>query len=768
MRRSVVAVGTVVLACAVVRGGGTSDVDAAAPRAAAEAITTPRGAVRTRVAAVIAPAEAPATEPSPTRPEDTWLTREVMVAPATTATLEDVAQRHATRVVAPLGPSGFGALAVPEGAEAATLVAALEEDPDVDVAARIARTYGASRTGASQVVGASKGSAYDPGAHQWHLPAVHADGLPEVDLSSVVVAVLDTGVALETRVERGVRHVAAPSLAASRIVAPWDFINGDIHPGDDHQHGTHIASLIASKGAVRGVAPGVALMPLKVLDADDVGTELALVNGIHWAVAHGAHVINMSLSFGLGYVPSEALVDALERAADAGVVLVAAAGNEGLGVVTQPAANPYVVAVGAVRPDAPGRFAPTPYGNSGPRVDLVAPGGSVDRDRDGDGFVDGLLAETIALQAPGRVGYWLYAGTSQAAALVSGTAARLVALGVPADEVRVLLQAGARPETFAPSPFVDGFGRGRLDVRATLDLAAADAGPRPRDYYVAMLAWLEPGAGGLVRPVAMMTVLDEAAELVSGVQVAGMLEGPGGGPYACTTREGTCRVHGSWLPTARGASWVFSADAVVTEGVAFHPGSAVFAGEVLQALVSELRENTDVMDAVLGFRWTAGVLPELGNVANADLLVDLGVGKATSPVAMVMTDGALAPGWLEGSGTLHVTGGRGVDPAVRVTRRGTSGPRWSLFAVPGGALRLLRIEGTGPLHLGPRAMFAPGTPGWRPVLVGTGHAPGAVRKNARAGADLADTPVGAWLGDGGWTTAAGQPTTAVLRGAQAR
>lgn len=709
--------------------------------------------------------------PSPAEPGDSYLDDLVMVQPAEGADLVGLADRHGSVVLRPPGPAGWAGLAVPSGLDAPAFVASLVEDPEVDRAARVGRTFGASRAGASQLLGAADAAAYDPGAHQWHLDAAGARSLPQVDLNAVVVAILDTGVAFEDRVQGRVRYVAAPSLRDVRIVAPWDFINGDAHPSDDHQHGTHIASLIASRGRVNGVAPGVAIMPLKVLDEEDVGTELALVDGLNWAVAHGADVINMSLSFGVGYVPSEALVAALERAAEAGIVLVSAAGNEGLGVVTQPAANPLVLAVGAIRPEGKDRFGPAPYSNTSPRVDLVAPGGSVDKDRDGDGFVDGLLAETIALKDPSRVGYWLYAGTSQAAALVSATAARLVGLGVPADEVRTLLQASARPEVFAPIPFADGLGRGRLHVSGALSMAAQGRAPRARDFYVAMLAWIEPGAGGLVRPVALLTVLDESAELAEGVQVAGTLDGPGGGTFHCVARGGSCRVAGAWTPAARGTAWTFASEAVIADGVSFHPGTAVFAGEGLQAMVAEMRDNEDTADAVLGFRWTPGLDPVLGRVAEADLLVDLGVARATSPVAMVMTDGVLAPEWLEGAGTLHVTGGQGAGLSVRASRIPGRGPRWSVYRVPGEGMRLFRVDASaladGPLRFGAKAMLSPGTAGWRAVLVGTGTLPGPVTRNRWAGRDWLGTPVGEWLRDGGWTTAGGQPAAAVLKGAAA-
>ena len=76
-------------------------------------------------------------------------------------------------------------------------------------------------------------------------------------VTSKVVAVLDTGVAYET----WGGFTAADTLSSTAFTAPYDFINDDNHPNDDNEHGTHIASLIASSGAVTGVAAGVSLTP---------------------------------------------------------------------------------------------------------------------------------------------------------------------------------------------------------------------------------------------------------------------------------------------------------------------------------------------------------------------------------------------------------------------------------------------------------------------------------------------------------------------------
>ena len=111
---------------------------------------------------------------------------------------------------------------------------------------------------------------------------------------SVVVAVVDTGIAYET----SARFCQAPDLAGAHFVPGWDFVNNDAHPNDDESHGTHVAGTIAQTTnnalGVAGIAYNVSLMPVKVLNAQGSGTISEIADGIRWAADHGAHVINMS------------------------------------------------------------------------------------------------------------------------------------------------------------------------------------------------------------------------------------------------------------------------------------------------------------------------------------------------------------------------------------------------------------------------------------------------------------------------------------------
>jgi subtilisin len=108
----------------------------------------------------------------------------------------------------------------------------------------------------------------------------------------------------------------------------WDFVNGDSDPADDHGHGTHVSGTIAGvegNGGIIGVSPSVNLYGVKVLDAGGSGSYTNVINGIMWAATNGMDVANLSLGGGA----STSLCDAVDAATDAGVLIIASAGNSG-------------------------------------------------------------------------------------------------------------------------------------------------------------------------------------------------------------------------------------------------------------------------------------------------------------------------------------------------------------------------------------------------------------------------------------------------------
>jgi subtilisin family serine protease len=175
-----------------------------------------------------------------------------------------------------------------------------------------------------------------------------ADGNP-TDGRGETVAILDTGI--------DYRHpdLGAGFGAGHKVVGGYDDVNNDADPLDDNGHGTHVAGIVAATASgpdgVTGVAPGAELTAYKVLDGNGNGMESTIIQGLEQAVAldnpHRADVINMSLGGHAG--SDDPLGQAAATVAASGVVVVAAAGNDGPGdgTAASPANAPGVLSVGA-------------------------------------------------------------------------------------------------------------------------------------------------------------------------------------------------------------------------------------------------------------------------------------------------------------------------------------------------------------------------------------------------------------------------------------
>lgn len=703
------------------------------------------------------------TVPTDTQKKD-YLSGQVMVS-VNDGTLEELAQRHHSMVLKASGPSGFGALAVPTGLSTPAFEAALRQDPMVRAVAPNAYIYGASMPWISSTPRAN--------AHQWHLNMVQAPAAGP-DLSDVVVAILDSGVAYENYSDTLGNYVQAPSLTQSLIVAPFDFVHGEGHANDDHQHGTHIASCIASKGLVEGVAPGTSLMPIKVLDQNNTGTELDLINGIVWATEHGADIINMSLSFGEGYIPSIALSDAIEAAHQQGIILVAAAGNNASRRLSQPAANPLVIAVAADRMAPLLGSWPTAYSNYSPRVDLLAPGGSLKTDVNNDLLKDGILAESLALNNPSSPGYWLYTGTSQAAALVSGGIAQLLHAGADPALIPTLLSQFASTEPFDLFPYLSGFGSGRLNVSQALAHIGDPTVQAPEVHYVSVLPFLQ-SVGSYVVPSAKITVLDANGALVDGASVYVSVYGRTDTARMCVTQGGMCTLSGSpILPSLTGDAWVLSVDTVVVDGQPVHPRSAMFKNAGLEALVQQLEANSDYADAMIALHWRANSEPTLGTLAESYVFTDLGTGLASSPMSVILSPPLLsqygtplASGEVsstsqsDGSITVSLGSGLASSPmSFQLLSLNMNQSSLDLLILDGSGLASSPMSFSGQLWLSGSGL-ASSPMSFSPVLVGIGNQD-PLLVNTAIGTDLSGSSIGTVLQAGGWTHFNGSSASSVV------
>ena len=312
---------------------------------------------------------------------------------------------------------------------------------------------------------------------QWNFRMIEAERTWDIQKGdpSVVVAVLDTGIAFE---DFG-PYRKAPDFGGTVFVQGRDIVNEDDHANDDNFHGTHVASTIAEAtdntlGAT-GLAFRCALMPVKVLDENGDGSFFEVAEGIDFAARNSSvKIINLSLG---GDGNSNTVRAAIDRAVAAGITVVAAAGNDGRGTVSFPAALPNVIAVGAID----GRKQKAPYSNFGTELDLVAPGGDNRRDDTGpngvpDGRPDGILQQTLDPDSAERgifddFGYFFVTGTSQATPHVSALACLLYQQGIRSPEaIRAAIQntaedlgAPGRDDTFGfglirPSVALSGYG----------------------------------------------------------------------------------------------------------------------------------------------------------------------------------------------------------------------------------------------------------------------------------------------------------------------
>ncbi len=252
----------------------------------------------------------------------------------------------------------------------------------------------------------------------------------------VIVAVLDTGVAYANRGP----FLRSPDFSPYEFVQGYDFIGRDPFPNDRNGHGTFVAGTIAEASnnhlGLTGLAFAARIMPVRVLDTQGEGEASTIAAGVRFAVRHGARIINLSLEFSPNITASDIpeLIEAIRYAHRKGVLVVAAAGNEGHSAIAYPARAPDVIAVGATTEH--GCLAD--YSNEGSGLTLVAPGGGSDANLTGDPNCHpeqppgrSIYQETFTGSSVRRFGLPSgYEGTSMAAPHVSATAALIIASGV--------------------------------------------------------------------------------------------------------------------------------------------------------------------------------------------------------------------------------------------------------------------------------------------------------------------------------------------------
>jgi serine protease AprX len=327
-----------------------------------------------------------------------------------------------------------------------------------------------SRDGALELNSTDPGADKAAASAELVRTAVNAGG-SALDGSGVGVAVLDSGAVEVGGLERPGTLVHGPDFSSERR-------DPDLAGLDTFGHGTHVAGIIAGSD---GVAPGAHVISVKVAGADGVTSLGQVLTGLDWIRSHsrkhGIRIVNLSLGTdGTDDYRHDILAWAAEQLWQDGIAVVASAGNKGsaAGGLDLPAADPFVIAVGAT----------DTAGTPDPSDDTVADFSSRSAVRPPDVVAPGT--EIVSLRVPGSTldtefpgarvgdGYFRGSGTSQAAAVVSGLAARLLQQRpwLTADQLKALLVEGAAD---MPGP-LSATGAGRVDLRSSASMRTPPRG----------------------------------------------------------------------------------------------------------------------------------------------------------------------------------------------------------------------------------------------------------------------------------------------------
>jgi serine protease AprX len=316
--------------------------------------------------------------------------------------------------------------------------------------------------------------------------------------SGVTVAVLDTGIAVH------------PDLGwrTSRVVGWVDLVNGRPNPYDDNGHGTHVAGIVAGDGTAARegrynarldwTASGASLVGVKVLDGQGSGSASTVIAGINWCIDHRRQYNIRVLNLSLGHPVAESfrtdpLCLACERAWQAGIVVVCAAGNMGrsmpddptsptaYGTILSPGNDPQVITVGATNTMGTATLGDdrvTTYSSRGPsaidlilKPDIVAPGNNIESLAAPDSLLfqsypDNRI-QPACYSGVGPVRYFRLSGTSMACPLVAGVAALLLQSdpSLKPDMIKARLMVSAT-KSFSVDPL--SCGAGLLNAPAAL------------------------------------------------------------------------------------------------------------------------------------------------------------------------------------------------------------------------------------------------------------------------------------------------------------
>jgi hypothetical protein len=378
------------------------------------------------------------------------------------------------------------------------------------------------------------------------------------------VAVIDSGVVPVNGLRTANKVVHGPDLS-------FESQDQELRHQDTYGHGTHMSGIIAgrddrmpgtleeARSTFVGVAPGARIVSVKVADASGATDVTQVLAAIDWVIANrragGLNIRVLNLSFGTDSVQDYRL-DPLSYAAEVawrhGIVVVAAAGNRGTGSgrLTDPAYNPFVLAVGAadghgthdVNDDTIPAF--SSHGDGVRNPDLVAPGTSVVSLRSPGSRLDTEHPE-------GRVAerFFRGSGTSQAAAVVSGAIALLLEArpNLTPDQVKLLVMSSIR-RLPAADPKAQGTGM--------IDLKLIQRFPTPTVVASRQLFTPATGLGSLDAARGSVDLVDgtDGTVLAGEYDIFGTAWTPG--TWTVASAAGTAFTNGTWNGTRwAGTAW---------------------------------------------------------------------------------------------------------------------------------------------------------------------------------------------------------------------
>ncbi|MCC7139269.1 MAG: S8 family serine peptidase [Planctomycetes bacterium] len=366
-------------------------------------------------------------------------TTQILVSAASLDDLEHLCDDKGARVIGPVEGTSYYLVEIPDGVDADDFLEDMDDELEVEDAEKDEGVGFPEGEGTTVPVFVDEG--FDAITAQATLDAV---GVPQARArgrrgAGVVVAVVDTGV-----------DASSPALAG-HLLPGFDFVDGDANPADVANgadddgdgavdegvgHGTFVASLVLA------VAPDASILPVRALNSDAVGTASTVARAIAWAVANGADVVNLSAGLRVQLLSVQ---QAIANAKNAGVPVIAAAGNRALSSPDFPASASDAFCVTSVTLAR----AKAPFASWGSAVDLCTPG------------VDVLGAHP---RSPTGLARW--SGTSFSTAIVTGGFALLRgADGGASSESLLQRLESTSVDVDAVNPLHQGkLGEGMLDL----------------------------------------------------------------------------------------------------------------------------------------------------------------------------------------------------------------------------------------------------------------------------------------------------------------